>query len=160
LFAYVAGNPLSWMDPRGLDLPKGLFPEVDAYKYPISEEDVPDLSIDIGEALKHGWESGYYKCILKCMTLEGGVFAPAVMKGLEKIVAHGVENAGGAEWIAQKIYTLKYPKWFKAGGKSSKVLVPKLAGYLKSGAKALSVLGWAVFDLELFECINKCMECL
>jgi RHS repeat-associated protein len=57
LFSYVAGNPLRWVDPRGLDLPEGLFPEVDAYKYSFS--DMPDLSIDVGEALKHGWESGY-----------------------------------------------------------------------------------------------------
>ncbi len=157
LFAYVAGNPLRWMDPRGLDLPEGLFPEVDAYKYSFS--DMPDLSIDIGEALKHGWESGYYKCFGKCMLLGGGAEAPAVTKGIEGIVTHGVEQ-WGAEWAAKEYYTLKYPKWFKAGGKYSEVLVPKLAGYLKFGAKILSVAGWAVFDLEIYKCVKKCMECL
>lgn len=88
-----------------------------------------------------------------------GGAAPVATKVIEKIVTHGVEH-GGAEWIAKKYYTLKYPKWFRAGGKYSEALVPKLAGYFKIGAKILSVAGWVVFDLEIYECTKKCMKCL
>jgi RHS repeat-associated protein len=80
---------------------------------------------------------GYSACYAKCMALGTG------LKGL-------AEFDVGAE-LGRLYYTAKYPKWFKAGGRFSKVLVPRLALRLGGG---LAVLGLC----EVPHCIERCLE--
>jgi hypothetical protein len=135
---HVGNNPVNFVDPLGL----------------FSVDDAVSGAI---EGFQHGWDSGYYKCLAKCMA--GDIWAPVSAKGVEELATRGVEH-GGAEWVAKKYYTFKYPNWFTAGGNYSKVLVPKLAGYMKLGAKAISVVGWGYFIYEEYECVKKCKKCL
>jgi RHS repeat-associated protein len=138
-YVRVGNNPVNQIDPLGL----------------IS---IGDVIIDGAlEGFQHGWESGYYGCLAKCMA--GSILAPVGAKGAEELSTQMIEH-GGAEWIARKYYTFKYPNWFTAGGRYSKVLVPKLAGYMKLGAKTLSVAGWGYFIYEEYKCVKKCIKCL
>jgi hypothetical protein len=56
---------------------------------------------------------------------------------------------GGAEVFARKWYTWKYPHWFRAGGRYSRVLVPRFAARVSVG---LAVFGTA----EAWHCYEKC----
>jgi hypothetical protein len=159
LFVYVQGNPVNKSDPSGLQ--ESEFKPHPGYSDPPVSDDAPWGSAfpdpeSMSEGWKHGMESGYYKCLLNCMT--GGAFAPAVTESLKEAAVKGTEES--ADYWAKKYYTQKYPKWFKAGGKHSEKLVPRLAEKIKFGAKAVSILGWAYFDYEIYGCIKKCKECL
>lgn len=62
---------------------------------------------------------------------------------IHELVETGLKRAEhtGTTLAAQKYYTHKYPNWFKAGGKYSKVLVPSTAGKLALGVKSVSIVG-------------------
>jgi RHS repeat-associated protein len=110
------------------------------------------------EGIQHGWDSGYYKCLFKCLLIEGAP-PPAFAKGIEEAIKEFLKH-GGAEKIARKYFSKKYPKWFQAGGKYSKVLVPGLANKIMLGAKFISGVGWIYFIYEEYACAKKCMKCL
>jgi hypothetical protein len=81
--------------------------------------------------------SGYLACYLKCMKLDLGLEAGAEL--------------GGAEEVGRRFYTLRYPRWFKAGGRYSKVLVPQFANRLSGLLAAKSLC-------ETAHCFQKCWE--
>jgi hypothetical protein len=159
LFLYVQGNPVIKSDPLGLQ--ESEFKPHPGFGDPPVSDDAPWGSAfpdpeSMSEGWKHGKESGYYKCLLNCMT--GGIFAPAVTEVMKGIAVESAERS--ADYWARRHYTNKYPKWFKAGGKYSEKLVPRYAGKIKFAAKAVNILGWAYFDIEIYRCIKKCKECL
>jgi hypothetical protein len=115
---------------------------------------------DIFDSISQGWtrgvESGYYTCLLDCM---GGYFAaPLPILIYEFAIESTVENLSGP--AAKLYYTQRYPTWFKAGGKYSKVLVPNLQNSIKSVAKGAGVLGIALFLFKGYQCVDKCKDCL
>jgi len=93
-----------------------------------------------GDTPKEFWKivadpDGYTACYAKCM--------------LWGTSAKGGWELGGGVYVAKKYYTWKYPKWFKAGGKYSKKLVPKFVK--KVGG------GFAVFGAyEAWKCYQEC----
>jgi hypothetical protein len=105
---------------------------------------------------KHGIESGYYSCLFKC--LFGDIFAPfpgwLLEHGVEELAEH---SAGPA---ARSYYTWKYPKWFRAGGVYSKVLVPRAVELVKAIGRGATVIGLAYLIYEEYACTKKCIGCL
>ncbi|MCL5096522.1 MAG: hypothetical protein M1608_03105, partial [Candidatus Omnitrophica bacterium] len=81
---------------------------------------------------------GYTTCYAKCMT------------GVGTAVHIGAELGGGT-YVARKCYTWKYPKWFKAGGKYSKKLVPKLAGKISGCLAPLAIK-------DAWDCYQECKD--
>ena len=80
---------------------------------------------------------GYTACYAKCML--GGT------------TAHAGAELGGATYAAKKWYSWKNPKLFKAGGKYSKKLVPKLAGKLSACLAPLAIK-------EASDCYKECKD--
>ena len=114
-----------------------------------------DIYAGMVDGFRYGWSRGYYQCFAKCMIYGGGASAPILTKGAESAAEPLFEKMGTA--AGRKYYTWKYPKWFKAGGKHSKVLAP---GFGMTVAKAVSVVGWGFLIYEEYECMKKCMKCL
>jgi RHS repeat-associated protein len=135
LYGFVSNDPINISDILGL-----------AYGNPIpSVVTIPITSpnASLRDSDTSTWNeffndsSGYIACYLKCMGLDFGL--------------EGAAEAGGAKELGRRYYTNKYPKWFSAGGRSSKVLVPKFAGRL-SGLLALKSL------CEVAHCTEKCLK--
>ncbi len=103
----------------------------------------------------YGRHGDFWKCFGKCMLLEGGLLAPIVSKFAEELATKWLEHGGG-KLVAGVYYHIKYPKWFTAWGRSSKVYVPALASRLAFAAKAVSVAGWVVLGIEGIDCARKC----
>jgi len=160
LFLYVAGNPVNKSDPLGLQ--ESEFRPHPGYSDPPVSDDVfwgaafPDPD-SMAEGWRHGWESGYYKCLRNCLTK--GSLPPVITTLIKEAIIKGAEHT--APVLAGAIYYMKYPKWFKALGKYSEVYVPRLAGRIQSVAKGVSVVGWFIFYGEIYHCAQKCSnECL
>jgi RHS repeat-associated protein len=81
--------------------------------------------------------SGYMRCWLKCMGLDLGL--------------EGGAEAGGAEELGRRYYTYKYPRWFRAGGRYSRVLVPQFASRLTHLLLLKTVC-------EAAHCMDKCLQ--
>jgi len=82
--------------------------------------------------------NGYTSCYAKCMA------------GL-KSGADAANELGGNKIAASYYYKLKYPHWFKAGGRYSKVLIPRLAS-------RLTVAGLLTIPCDIIDCMSKCMN--
>lgn len=80
---------------------------------------------------------GYTACYARCML--GGT------------TVHAGSELGGASYVARKWYSWKYPKWFKAGGKYSKKLVPKLAGKISACLAPMAVK-------DAWDCYQECKD--
>ena len=81
---------------------------------------------------------GYTACYAKCMA------------GISTAADFGAE-LGGSTAAARRWYTWKYPKWFKAGGKYSKKLVPKLAGKISACLAPLAIK-------DAWDCYQECKD--
>jgi RHS repeat-associated protein len=82
--------------------------------------------------------NGYTACYARCMLGFG-------------LTSHIGSEFGGATYAARKWYSWKYPRWFKAGGKYSKKLVPKLAG-------KLNVCLAPLVAIDVWDCYNQCKD--
>jgi RHS repeat-associated protein len=127
VYQFLRNNPVDFTDLYGLDVnnvpPCSPYPDCD---YPPTPTPVYDP-----------WDDGYMNCWFDCML------------GLPT-VSHVLQEAGGNNVIARSYY-LKTDGRFKACGKCSKVLVPKLAS-------KLSLVGWFVSSAEACHCASKCSE--
>lgn len=133
LYGFVANNPIGFIDLEGLGYGNPVppcAPYPDCLRRPPSP---PDMWSEFFSD-----SSGYMACYLKCMGLDLG------LKGAEKL--------GAGEELGRRYYTAKYPRWFKAGGRYSKVLVPRFTGALAGYVLApLSIC-------EAIHCADKCWK--
>lgn len=136
LFAYVQNNPVNEIDPVGLiSLPDiELYFEERAMRQ-LAEEHTVAAFIDVSGASA--------ACLAKCMLVPGGV------KASEKLAG---PKAG--KWGAMAWYHFK-DKRFKAWGRFSSKLVPKLGAKIASG---ISIVGWAWMAYEAYKCIKECQK--
>lgn len=77
---------------------------------------------------------------------------PSAEKGGEELLGHAAEKWGANGWYRFK------DKRFRAWGKKSIVLVPKLAAKIGAVASKLSVIGWVWMGYEAAECIKECQS--
>jgi len=142
-YCYAGDDPVSSVDPSGLI--------ANCYN-PITwfaSEECTGYHMFHRQAWQEAWDSGYYSCYARCMGLPVGI------KGAELLYTHG----GGPVWTA-RIYYHFTDRRFTAWGKSSKVLVPKLAGKIAAGAQWVSGAGTAYLAAESLNCMRKCSQCL
>jgi hypothetical protein len=99
------------------------------------------------------WNKGYYSCIGDKMIPFKGLLAAAGAKAAEEVATHAAEKGGS--WLAGAYYHFTDAR-FTAWGKSSEVLVPEMAAKISAVAKGLSVVGWALTDVELAHAIYEC----
>jgi hypothetical protein len=64
-------------------------------------------------------------------------------------VAKGGNELGIGKELGRRYYTAKYPKKFKAGGRHSKVMVPRFAARLSGALAALTIP-------HVLNCIQEC----
>jgi hypothetical protein len=107
------------------------------------------------QAQSDAWKKGYYSCLAK--EAAGGAKAPVVTHTIGMAATYIAEH--GAPTLAGAYYHFTDGR-FTAWGKSSKVLVPKLAPKIATLAKALDVAGWAYFDYELARAVGACSAML
>lgn len=116
------------------------------------------------EGYKHGWESGYYKCLANCMFVEKGHFyvPPVVGEATLQIADYLLDN-GGIDWLAKKSWSVKiFNKVPPLGiyGLSKRNFISRMSSTLKFGSRALAVAGLASFIHETYSCTKKCIKCL
>jgi RHS repeat-associated protein len=131
-YNYVSNNPINLIDPLGL-MSVIVMPDI-GYDYCMHPETFGEMSFE------------FEKCWLKCMLgvdvlLESYAFS------------RGAPIAG--KGMAMLYYHHKYPKWFKAWGRSSKVLVPRLGARIATG---ISLVGWGLTAYDAYKCYDKCQE--
>ena len=140
IYAYGGNQPSLYIDPEGLRA---------------SASWVANLlhSETWSEGLCAGWQSGYYACYAKCVTIGESILKPTVTKHIviHKAAHPWIKKAG--TWYGRWAWTRRYPRWFRAGGKKSKVLVPRTAGKV---VKVVSVISWILIDYDVYHCIKKC----
>ncbi|MEJ2696165.1 MAG: RHS repeat-associated core domain-containing protein [Candidatus Sulfobium sp.] len=129
-YSYTANSPINLTDPSGL----------------LSVGDATGGAI---EGIRHGWESGYYKCYMRCMAGPLGSILAAHIGGY--FYSQDMGN------LAARTYYHFTDRRFTAWGKYSKSLVPelapKVAEYIEGGLAA-----WLAFDA--WHCIAECRNCL
>jgi hypothetical protein len=99
------------------------------------------------------WNKGYYSCIGDKIIPFQGLVAATIAKAGEEVATRAAER--GSSRLAGTYYHFTDAR-FTAWGKYSKVLVPKLAAKIGTVAKGVSVVGWALTDIELFHAIYEC----
>ena len=137
LYGFVANAPVNEADAMGLGFGNPVPPIV--VTWPVDKRMPPMPPPDTTG--REFWNeltdpNGYTHCFASCML------------GLPTAVDFGNELGLGKE-AARRYYTFRYPKWFRAGGRYSKVLVPKLAARIS----------WALLPMtarDIAECYNKC----
>ncbi len=135
-YSYVGNNPINYIDPLGLwtTLPPNVSPDLvqQAINVIDGEDPLPPLLLS----------DPFSRCWLKCMFWPSAISATASQ--LTPLVGRG---------SAMVYFHFKYPTWFTAWGRASKVLVPKYGGYVAQG---LSIVGWGLFAIDAYKCYNKC----
>jgi RHS repeat-associated protein len=133
LYGFVANNPINYVDTLGLAYGNPVPP---CYPYPDCLRPPPRPLNMWDEFFSDS--SGYMACYLKCIGLD--------------LVLEATDKAGGGKVAGRFYYSQKYPRWFKAGGRYSKVLVPRFAGALA---------GYVIAPLSICQairCANKCWK--
>jgi len=140
-YGYVGGNPVKNMDPMGL------FSILPAY-----------ITDPFFQSLVDAENQGYYDCLLDC--LAGSFGAPLISLILGEGLTGFADYAGTPEWASRQYHTrLRKDGRFKAGGKRSRVLVPKTAEMIRRFGKGLTVFSFLLFYKELLVCTKDCLEC-
>jgi RHS repeat-associated protein len=142
LYGYVQNNVLNDSDWAGLDRHHNdspVNPTAPVIPNPRNRPPIPVNTEGFWGAL---WDEftdpeGYTDCYAKCMLLGTS--------------AHAGSELGGATYIAKKWYSWKYPKWFKAGGKYSRKLVPKLAEKFGACLAPLAIK-------DAWDCYHECKD--
>ena len=98
-------------------------------------------------------DRGYYRCMGDKLIPFKGLGAAAGAKVVEEVTTHAAETYGSR--LAGAYYHLKDGR-FTAWGRSSKVLVPRAAANVATVAKGVSIVGWAVTDIEGAHAIYEC----
>ena len=98
-------------------------------------------------------------CAATGFVLGKGAIPPLANHVIVEQAAHGLENPKTATAAARAYHTATDAR-FTAGGKFSKVLVPRtakaVAPVLATAGKALSVAGWVVSGYEAYEAGKEC----
>jgi hypothetical protein len=156
---FVNNNPINSTDPKGLitqyigpgDIPKDIILP--------TQTSLWDILIDTIMSYEGTVESGYYSCLVDCLL--GKKNSPVKAKLAEGAAVHLIENKLPT-WFTRLFFRLTDAR-FTAWGGTSNVLVPnlvqKISPYFTGAGKVISVIGWAVFDYEIFKCIGDCLEC-
>jgi hypothetical protein len=105
------------------------------------------------QAQKDAWNTGYYGCIGNEMFPFAGLASVGAAKLAEEGLVGAVEDNANA--IAGAYYHFTDAR-FTAWGASSKVMVPRAAGTIRSVAGWVKVGGWALTDVELGHAIYSC----
>ena len=132
LYDYVDDNPENETDSSGLTNDPGDF-GWDVYNPPRPGDGTTSTITEFGNILID--PDGYTACYAHCV-----VFGTT---------AKAASELGGAAFVAKRWYSWKYPNWFRAGGRYSKVLVPRFAA---RASFAFAVLG--LYDA--YHCYKEC----
>ena len=140
-YLYASANPVRFIDPNGLE---------------------PLIPIHITDAffasLEDAYTRGYYECLFNCLL--DGVAAPLVTLTIGEALTGIGEATGAPESAARRYHTdLRKDGRFKAGGRHSKVLVPNTAKVVRQFGKGMSVISFLIFYKQLYDCVDKCLEC-
>jgi len=131
-YAYVSGNPLRSVDPRGLfaeNWEPGEIPQ---------EVTPADM------------------CYAKCTA--AATFYPGLGLIWHEIFID-IAKHHAAPMIARGIWKSRQPQRFSAWGSQSKVLVPQTASSIARGISKLSYLSFAYWFYEIgYVCVKKCDE--
>ncbi len=131
LYTYVENNPLKFIDPTGLVLETWEPGEIDRELTP-------------GE-----------RCYARC-TADALLAPVGGLLSKEALVVAAEHYA--TEPLARTYYSHRYPNWFRAGGRYSKVMVPGLAERLGNVGKGISIAGLGLFGYQMYACAKKCEE--
>jgi hypothetical protein len=135
LYGFLENNPINYGDPLGLAYgdwydPRSYFNNGYLAYYYTGNANASDEVLNA--ALEAGGE--YTSCFLKCMGLDLGL--------------EGATEAGGTRYGARMYYTATDGR-FKAFGRYSKVLLPRLAARAN-----LAMAAWST--VEAAHCMHKC----
>ena len=138
-YTYVGNNPINKIDPLGLwaTLPPNM---PDPVKHTL---DVIDGADPLPPLLL---SDKFSRCWVKCMLGLGPTSTTVLF-------SFGAKPGGKGS--AMLFYHLRYPKWFTAWGRTSKVLVPKLGARI---ANVISFIGWGITAYDSYSCYKSCSD--
>jgi RHS repeat-associated protein len=133
LYALLANNPVNEVDWLGLAFGNPIPDIVIGPQVRPPRDPDPSTWDEFCKILKD--PDGYTACYARCM--------------LGLTVAKGGNELGIGKELGRRYYTAKYPKKFKAGGRHSKVMVPRFAARLSGALAALTIP-------HVLNCIQEC----